>query len=88
MSGFVPSSKYIIYRRATPLSITAALSDPYWYLVNWPQLSTDRINVKNLEMLLAKCIMTTYKAELVQVNHTPIICQRNFIGKKVGNRKN
>ena len=28
------------------------------------------------------------KAELVQVNHTPIICLRNFINKKVGNRKN
>ena len=28
------------------------------------------------------------KAELVQVNHTLIICLRNFINKKVGNRKN
>ena len=28
------------------------------------------------------------KAGLVQVNGTPIICLRNFINKKVGNRKN
>ena len=30
---------------------------------------------------------TSTKAELVQVNHTPIICLRNFIDKKVGNEK-
>ena len=28
------------------------------------------------------------KAELVQVNHTPIICLENVTNKKVGNRKN
>ena len=27
-------------------------------------------------------LMTNTKAELVQVNHTPIICLRNFINKK------
>ena len=34
-----------------------------------------------------KIILIT-KAELVKVNQTPIICLRNFINKKVGNRKN
>ena len=28
------------------------------------------------------------KFELVQINHTPIICPRNFVNKKVRNRKN
>ena len=32
-------------------------------------------------------VFTSTKAELVQVNHTPNICLRNFINKKVGNRK-
>ena len=33
-------------------------------------------------------IFETTKAELVQVNHTPIICLKNVTNKKVGNRKN
>ena len=33
-------------------------------------------------------IKNYHKAELVQVNYTPIICLRNFINKKVGNPKN
>ena len=32
--------------------------------------------------------MYVSKAELVQVNHTPIICLRNFINKKEINGKN
>ena len=41
-----------------------------------------------LPIFFLDIISFPYKAKLLQLKLTPIICQMNFINKKVGNRKN